>query len=135
MNTWVQNFITYAETAVTRVTVVTDRDSLANARIQEVEQAVTPGLSKPELPQESGQKVTDGSGQMTRGIPQEPNEYALVTGVTGVTGTSHPANDKEHYDYLIEERASILEYQAGLTRDEAETLAKASIVWVPHIGP
>ena len=69
--------------------------------------------------------VTGVTGKKASRLQEKLNKNNIVTDVTGVTGKKHNVRnniDAEHEAF--EERAAIMEYNGGLTRNAAETQAR-----------
>jgi hypothetical protein len=112
---WVDDFLDYAEIAVSRVTSVTTSRTLTNTGTQSVERAVTSDCSLPTTGIDSAKVVTKETPKSRAGLPPNANEINTVTKVT-----REPSNSGSYeQEYRIDQREAILKFCAYLPRDEA----------------
>lgn len=112
---WVDDFLDYAKTAVSRVTSVTALNPLIAPGNQVIERAVT-GACAVELDgsnsAKDGIQVTIPKGAA---LPAKPIEFIAVTKVTVETDEGCRYEQR----YLIDERAAFVQRCVSRARDEA----------------
>lgn len=129
---WLSDFTKYVENTVTTVTTVTPAPALGSSRYGGSEATVTSVTSGPD----DGVLVTVVTIHAEAPLHGKPSIDGVVTPVTLVT----QEYSRPHWDYdpmlealcadldpedgqaLRDERAGIMEYQAGFTREDAETM-------------
>lgn len=127
MNGWISDFLAFADHALVLVSLVTSVTPKANndlCGIPSTDDRDFCGF-RADLPTESTRLETAGSQVPPPGIPTNLSPVLLVTQETEETVIDID---------MAEERAAILEFEAGLCREDAEAGAGLSLLTCVHSG-